>query len=256
MSQHEPTRRERHRRQTVVEIKAAAMVQLCRGGVESVSLNAIARSMAMSAPALYRYFASRDELLADLAVDVHLALADALEAAADRKASPVSRVRAVANAYRDWALARPHAYHLAYETVHGSGRDNAADRIAPAAQRCVNVFLDVVVEAGAPSAPHIPAALDKQFRRWHGKRQHCLPTGVLHFGLVWWSRLHGLISLELGRHLAATGVDAALLYRTEIETMLAAYVPSQRDRPIDMLLVVTRQPVRPRSYGPLRCDDD
>jgi hypothetical protein len=44
---------------------------------------------------------------------------------------------------------------------------------------------------------------------------------VLRFGLVWWSRLHGLISLELGRHLAATGIDPALLYEGEIDALLA-----------------------------------
>lgn len=217
----EPTRRERNRRQTVAEIKAAAMAQLCDGGMEAVSLNAIARTMAMSAPALYRYFDSRDELLAELAVDIHLALADALAAAASRDASPASRVRAVANAYRDWALAHPHAYRLACETTHGSGRDHAANRIAPAAQRSMTVFLGVVGQAGKPLAMAIPAALDRQIRCWHGRGgQHALPTGVPHFGLVWWSRLHGLISLELGQHLAATGVDTALLYRTEVEAML------------------------------------
>ncbi|WP_103337213.1 TetR/AcrR family transcriptional regulator [Amycolatopsis sp. CA-126428] len=199
----EPTRRERYRRRTVAEIKAAAMAQLCEGGAETVSLTAIARSMAMSAPALYRYFACRDELLADLAVDVHLALADALEAhaleAAARGASAAARVAAVAHAYRDWALARPHAYHLAHETAYGSAREHAADRIAAAAQRCMTVFLSVVAEAGEPP-----------------------PAAVRHFGLIWWSRLHGLISLELGGHLAATGVDTALLYRTEIDAMLNA----------------------------------
>ncbi|MEV6638588.1 TetR/AcrR family transcriptional regulator [Amycolatopsis sp. NPDC051371] len=221
MAEQEPTRRERYRRQTVAEIKAAAMTQLCEGGDETVSLNAIARSMAMSTPALYRYFAGRDELLADLAVDVHLALAGALEAAAGREASSVSRVEAVANAYRDWALAQPHAYHLAYETTYGAAREHAADRIVPAAQRCMNVFLGVVAEAGEPVAAALPAALDKQLRRRHGD-QHRIPAAVLHFGLVWWSRLHGLISLELGQHLAATGVDTALLYRTEIDAMLDA----------------------------------
>jgi AcrR family transcriptional regulator len=219
MAEREPTRRERYRRQTVAEIKAAAMAQLCEGGAEAVSLNAVARSMAMSPPALYRYFAGRDELLAELAVEVHLGLADALEAAAGRKASGTSRIRAVAHAYRDWAVARPHAYHLAYETAYGSARDHAADRIAPAAQRGMDVFLDVVAEAGEPPAAALPAALDRQLRHWHGDR-HRVPAAVLHFGLVWWSRLHGLISLELGQHLSATGVDPALLYRTEVETML------------------------------------
>ncbi|WP_328451279.1 TetR/AcrR family transcriptional regulator [Amycolatopsis sp. NBC_00438] len=221
MPEQEPTRRERYRRQTVAEIKSAAMGQLREGGAETVSLNAIARSMAMSAPALYRYFAGRDELLADLAVDIHLALACALEAAADRETSASARVGAVANTYRDWALAQPHAYHLAYETTYGSARDQAADRIASAAQRCMDVFLGVVAEAGEPAAPSLPAALEQQIRRWNGGdgRRH-LPSGVLHFGLVWWSRLHGLISLELGGHLTATGIDAAVLYRTEVEAML------------------------------------
>src|SRR3954464_5807853 len=108
MPEREPTRRERYRRQTVAEIKAAAMDQLRAGGAEAVSLNAIARSMAMSAPALCRYFASRDELLADLAVDVHLALADALEAASAREASAASRVGAVPTRSRLLAIAQPH----------------------------------------------------------------------------------------------------------------------------------------------------
>jgi AcrR family transcriptional regulator len=221
MPEQEPTRRERYRHQTVAEIKAAAMEQLREGGAETVSLTAIARSMAMSAPALYRYFAGRDELLADLAVDIHLALADALEAASAQETCASARVGAVANAYRDWALAQPHAYHLAYETTYGSARDQAADRIASAAQRCMDVFLGVVAEAGEPPAPPLPATLDQQIRRWNGgEEQRTLPAAVLHFGLVWWSRLHGLISLELGRHLAATEVDTALLYRTEIEAML------------------------------------
>jgi AcrR family transcriptional regulator len=211
MLEQEPTRRERYRRQTVAEIKATALAQVREGGTEAVSLNAIARSMAMSAPALYRYFDSRDELLAELAVDIHRALAAALETAAAREPSPASRIRAVANAYRDWALAHPHAYHLAYETTHGSGR---------IAQRSMNVFLGAVAEAGEPPVPPIPAALDQQIRCWNGDGQCALPAGVLHFGLVWWSRLHGLISLELGRHLAATEIDPTLLYRTEIEAML------------------------------------
>jgi AcrR family transcriptional regulator len=240
MPEQAPTRRERYRRQTVAEIKDAAMAQLCEGGTETVSLNAIARSMAMSAPALYRYFACRDELLAELAVDIHLALAGALEAASARETSPAARVKAVADAYRGWALARPHAYHLAYETTYGSVREHAADRIASAAQRCMSVFLGVVAEAGEPPVPPLPAALDQQIQRWNGGDQHRIPAGVLHFGLVWWSRLHGLISLELGRHLAATGVDAALLYRTEVAAMLRAVTArSKRDDPSASLRSIT-----------------
>ncbi len=220
MTEHEPTRRERIRSRTVAEIKSAAMEQVREVGAESLSLTAIARTMAMSTAALYRYFDSRGGLLAELAVDVHLELAEALEAAACRAASPASRVRSVANAYRDWALAHPHAYRLAHGSTHGSGRDHAADRIGPAAQRGMTVLLAVLAEVGQPPDVPVPVRLDKQIRRWNGDRND-LPVGVLRFGLVWWSRLHGLISLELGLHLAATGIDPALLYRGEVDAMLA-----------------------------------
>jgi hypothetical protein len=65
--------------------------------------------------------------------------------------------------------------------------------------------------------------LERQIRRWNGRKcQHRLPAAVAHFGLVWWSRLHGLISLEPDQHMVAAGVDPALLYRAEIETMLGS----------------------------------
>ncbi|WIX91432.1 TetR/AcrR family transcriptional regulator [Amycolatopsis sp. DG1A-15b] len=190
MPEQQLTRRDRYRRRTVAEIKEAAMAQVRSGGPEALSLAAVARTMAMSAPALYRYFAGRDELLAELAVDAHLALARTLEAAAAGATTPASRLRAVAIAYREWALAQPHAYRLACESPHGC--------VASDAQRSMNVLLDVVAEAGAP-----PDA-----------------AGVRHFGLVWWSRLHGLISLELGQHTVGTGIDPGLLYRSEVETMV------------------------------------
>ena len=156
MSGQERTRRERHRRRTIAEIKSTAMARLREAGHDAVSFNAIARGMAMSPPALYRYFDCRDELLAELAVDIHLELAGALEAAAARSASPAARVRAVAHAYRAWALAEPHAYRLAYGSTQGSGREHAADRVAPAARRSMTVLLTAVAEAGPPSAVAVP----------------------------------------------------------------------------------------------------
>ena len=223
MGERELTRRERYRRQTFDEIKSSAVQQVAEGGAAAVSVNAIARTMAMSAPALYRYFASRDELLAELAVDFYGALADALEAAAGEAGSPGDRVRAVASAYRDWALAHPNGYRLIFETPTGSGLDLARERIVPAAQRSMDVLLTALNAAGPAPAEPIPRALEQQIRSWAQKSQHRdLPVAVLHLGLVWWSRLHGLVSLELGQHLSATGVQPDLLYRAETEALLGS----------------------------------
>jgi hypothetical protein len=35
-------------------------------------------------------------------------------------------------------------------------------------------------------------------------------------GVIFWSRLHGLLSLELDGHLASMQLDPELLYRTEL----------------------------------------
>lgn len=39
---------------------------------------------------------------------------------------------------------------------------------------------------------------------------------VLHLALTSWTRLHGVISLELGGHLAAAGIDPGLVYSAEV----------------------------------------
>jgi hypothetical protein len=78
-----------------------------------------------------------------------------------RGASSTSRVRAVANAHRDWALAQPGAYRLAYESIHASGVTHDAERIAPASRRSVKVLLGVVAEACEPPTVPISAALRK-----------------------------------------------------------------------------------------------
>ena len=79
----EGTRRERLRAQTLAEIREHALAQLAQGGPEALSLNAIARTMRMSGPALYRYFASREDLLVALVTDSYDDLASAVEAAAE-----------------------------------------------------------------------------------------------------------------------------------------------------------------------------
>jgi AcrR family transcriptional regulator len=207
MTDRAPTRRERNRERTLAEIKAIALRQIAEGGFAALSLNAIAKEMGVSGPALYRYFAARDDLLANLVVDAYEGLADALEAAP-------RAVRSLAGAYRDWALANPHRYRLALATPIGSGH-LAPERVIPAAQRSMDVFLAAL--ADLPPGPPPPAPLAAQLRAWGGTD---LPPAVLHRGLTCWSRLHGLVMLELDGHLTATGIDPALLYRAEVDALI------------------------------------
>ncbi len=216
-----PTRRERQRQETLAEIKARAMDQVAEGGAGSVSLNAIARAMGMSPAALYRYFSGRDALLAELVVEAYGSLADAVQQAADGAPGDGDvRLVAVARAYRDWALAHPNSYLLIFQTSSGSGVDLDPDRTVAAAQRSMDVFLSVLdgVDAGGTE---LDPELAGQIRAWGQRAQPSdLPAGRLYLGLLTWTRLHGLISLELGHHLASTGVDPALLYEAEVQSLL------------------------------------
>lgn len=42
---------------------------------------------------------------------------------------------------------------------------------------------------------------------------------VLTLAILSWTRLHGIISLELGGHLAATGIGATVLFESEVRTI-------------------------------------
>jgi AcrR family transcriptional regulator len=213
-----PTRRERQRRETLAEIKTRAVDQVAAGGAESVSLNAIARAMGMSPAALYRYFASRDALLAELVADAYGSLADALAEAAERADGAPGALVAVAHGYRDWALAHPNSYLLIFQSPNGSGLDLEPERIVAAAQRSMDVILSALGgAAGADLGPELAG----QVAAWgHRSQVPGLTAGQRYLGLLAWTRLHGLISLELGQHLTATGVDPGLLYEAEVQSLL------------------------------------
>jgi AcrR family transcriptional regulator len=215
-----PDRRSRLRAWTREEIKAAALRQLAEEGVEGISLNAIAKELGMTGPALYRYVTSRDELLADLVVDAWEEMADALERAAEENAGApaAKRLGAVGLAYRAWATAQPHRYRLAVQTQLGSG-ELAPERVIPAAQRGMAVILDAIEALPASRKPRqkVPAELRAELEHWTervGGQQ--LPPAILLHGVIFWSRLHGLVSVELDRHLASMQLDPELLYRAEL----------------------------------------
>ncbi len=92
-----PSRRDRVRAATTQEIIQTARRLLVQQGPDAVSLRAIAREMGMTAPALYRYFGSHEELLRHVVADIFTELADhvraAIHDAADRHRRGADRGR-------------------------------------------------------------------------------------------------------------------------------------------------------------------
>ena len=105
--------RARVRAEMTEEIKTVARRHLATEGA-NLSLRAVARDLGMASSAVYRYFASRDELLTALIIDAYDAVGAAAEQAAARGGTPLERWLAVCHATRDWALANPHEWALIY----------------------------------------------------------------------------------------------------------------------------------------------
>ncbi|MBF6338724.1 TetR/AcrR family transcriptional regulator [Nocardia abscessus] len=204
--------RERYRVQMRAEIKQCARQQIATAGASALSLNAIAKQVGMSGPALYRYFASRDELLTELIRDAYRSLADTLRTARDSGADPAG----LADALRTWALADPHRYFLIYGTpvpgYHAPGDTTAIS----------NEIMTMLIEAcsalpSQPSATPFDAHLEHH-RRW--AEGPSVATTTLHRAVSFWTRLHGVLSLELAGHFTGMEFDPALLFTDELNTLV------------------------------------
>jgi AcrR family transcriptional regulator len=108
------TRRERQRAATVEEIKDVARRLMRDEGSTEVRFTDIAKKMGMTPPALYRYYADRDDLLTDLIADGYRELGAAVAEARERcdPDDVAGRWLAVGKAYREWARGEPAQFAL------------------------------------------------------------------------------------------------------------------------------------------------
>ena len=116
------SRRDRVRAATVTEIKDTARRILVAEGPDGLSLRAIAREMGMTAPALYRYFPSREDLIGALIADLYDELTAAISTAAGAAGDAAGRIAGAAT--------RGAAGNLARGTARGVGGGAAAGETA------------------------------------------------------------------------------------------------------------------------------
>ncbi len=221
------SRRERLRAQTLDEIKQHALAQVADGGPGALSLNAIAKAMGMSGPAIYRYFAAREELLAALVTDGYGELAQVVRdaAAAGPRRAPARRLAQVAEAYRAWALANPYRYGLLF-SVRPPGYADPGEAIA-AIQPAMETLLELlgrVAKGTSPATPAPSTRLTALLGRWAATRgsDETTSPSLLLLGVLTWTRLHGLVTLELAGVVGDMGLDGRLLMQAELETIVAA----------------------------------
>ncbi len=205
-------------------IKEVARRLIADKGVTNLSLREVSRELGMVSSALYRYFATRDELLTALIYDAYNELGAAVERAEARVArgDTRGRWRAACLGVRRWARANPHEYSLLYGTpvpgyvapsvtVVAATRvttvlarilsDDAAQRRARpsrAPTRDVRDFLQV--DALAPTMPGVEPA---QYVR----------------ALIAWTTVFGAVSFELFGHYVGTVTNYSRMFDAVVDEL-------------------------------------
>ncbi len=238
-----PSRRERVRAATIKEIKATAMGMLREHGAD-LRFADIAREMGMTAPALYRYFADRDQLLSALMVDGFAEMSTQLTAAleATEPDDLAGWIRAAAVSYRNFAKADPARFSLLFGLPNpGFGQHNqhTSGPAAGATMATLEQSLRAVIDKGQLAHPLI-RYVGPQWATEAGTAQAAdgarIPADAYQALLHFLAAVHGFACLETFDHLHWISDQARdELFEAQIEllqlTTGALPPPSDPDRP-------------------------
>lgn len=222
------TARERARAELTAEILAAARGQLATSGAEQLSLRAVARELELAPSALYRYFASRDQLLTALIVEAYDAVGERAEQAAASARSglggrPHRRAwLATCREVRAWAREQPHQFALVYGSPV-TGYRAPENTVAPAL-RVVLLLLGIVRDAEAAGAlTSVPRLTGKVSREVTALTRTLglddVPPAAVARAVTAWSQLIGLIGLELFGHLTGAFTDDDVFFEHAVAMM-------------------------------------
>ncbi len=179
------------------EIRSIALAIFRSEGIRGLTLRNVAREMGRTPAALYRYYGSKDDLLAALRAGGFRAMGAALRAA--RAASAVTKegARSGIRAYLNFALREPEQFSLMYS-------------------------LD---QRALPSLPAVHEARELAFGEARAIAQDAIDAGWLDgdanlVAHLLWASCHGLAALEL-----ADQLDLGCSYEDLIEPLIDRIVP-------------------------------
>lgn len=204
--------------------------QLATVGAAGLSLRAVARDLGMVSSAVYRYVASRDELLTLLLVDAYSQMADAVDAARD--AAPDGwreEMAAVATAMRRWAVEHPSGWALLYGSpvpgydAPGELTTGPGTRVVAALLGCV---ADGVIAGDVRTSDPAGHRTSADFDRLREEFAFPGDDAVLSRCLLIWVGLIGAISMEVfGGYGDDTFADPAAVFDTHVRLLTATLTP-------------------------------
>jgi AcrR family transcriptional regulator len=214
------TRRERQREATFDEIVRASRALLAEGA--ELSLRAVASKMGLTAPALYRYIASYQELVDLVAYEVDRAATAHFAAAADTLPADdaAGRLLLAVTEFRMWALANPREFSLVFANPIADSA--CVRRELLTASSSGHLFTDLIFEVwqakdfDIPELDELPEAIQESIR------DPLIPAKVARIpadrrGLVWvymqgWTQLYGVVALEVMGHMDPRVIESGEMF--------------------------------------------
>jgi AcrR family transcriptional regulator len=211
-------------------IKETAWKQIAEFGAPALSLRAIARELKITAPAIYNYFPDRDALVTALIIDAFTSFGDWQLEARDAIAEenlPL-RLQSIGLAYRDWAHTYPQRYQLIFGTPI-PGYKGPVEKILPSSARSLSALVSVVEglrvkgKLNVDTFPTAQGEVKAYFEAWkaYGGEADILSLSV---AMIVWSRVHGIVSLEIQGNLPPFGAQGDALYRYELQSIYRQFI--------------------------------
>ena len=145
-------------------------------GIEAVSMRRLALDLGVTAPALYKHYASREEILLDVVSEAYRLCGEQLTGGL-LGSTPEERFRLAGEGYLNFALAHPKFYEVMYAPTHTFGVASYPEELTARMAGVGQSFNDRVRE--------------------------CIGVGLLQpldaqdVSLTLWAHAHGLISIYL-----------------------------------------------------------
>jgi AcrR family transcriptional regulator len=197
-------------------------------GAAGLSLRAIARDLGLVSSALYRYVASRDDLLTLLLVDAYSELADAVDGARDETGGTWrDQLFAMARAVRGWAVGKPASWALLYGSPVPGYQAPRDKTIGPGTRVVAALFGAIATGISAGDIPqtNIPVAqpLSSDFDRLREEFDFSGDDAAVAKCFLLWASLVGAISLEVfGQYGADTLSEPAAVFDSQVGLLIEA----------------------------------
>lgn len=177
----------------------ATELYLC-GGLRALSMRNLAARLGVTAPALYRHYGSKDEVLRDMVREAYRQSATYIHRALSA-ATPLDRFRRAGEENLDFALTHPRWYEMMYLSPERFGWSDYPPEVAAHAQATHQFWMDRVREC--VDAGYLRAESD-----------------IRDVGMTMWAHSHGLITIYMRGLLELSEARFRDVYRASARRML------------------------------------